>query len=132
MSKEVTTDKPLGYIIRSIETLNEVYPLLRVRYTRSRLSGKHYIWVESEEQWKNVHFVTSTNAIAIQFYEFFEESLTFLKEDATGIFKDLESGDYIEIANGIFHIPGRFITDLISESLVSPISPTAAKDEMQV
>jgi hypothetical protein len=132
MCKAVTTDKPLGYIIRNIEALNEVYPLLRVRYTQSRLSGKHYVWVESGEQWKDVDFIASTNAIAIQFYEFFEESLTFLKEDATGIFKDLEPGEYIEITNGIFHIPGKFIPGLTAASLASPTSPTAAKDEMQV
>ena len=132
MSREVTTDKPLGYIIRSIETLNEAYPLLRVKYTQSRLSGKHYVWVESEEQWENVHFIATTNAIVIQFYESFEESLTFLKKDATGIFEELEPEEYIEIANGIFHIPGRFIPSLTAPSLVSPTSPTTAKDEMQV
>lgn len=132
MSKAVPADKPLGHILWSIETLNEAYSLLRVRYTRSKLSGKHFVWVESKEQWKDVHFIASTNAIAIRFYESFEESLTFLKEDRTGMFKNLNPGDYIEITNGIFHIPGRFIPSITSASLVSPIPPTVAKDEMQV
>lgn len=120
MSKVVTTDKPLGFIIRSIEALWEAYPLLRVKYTRSRLSDKHYVLVESKEQWEDVHFVASTNAIAIQCYESFEESLTFLKEDRTGIFKDLEPEGYIEIANGIFHIPGKFIPGITSLDLALP------------